>query len=105
MSNANLSTLVARLKECPARDTSLAPKHLLEGWNELRMEEVPPDEKPSLTVMAVLLLGDVRFKPLLTDSEHEQLLHLVDLAIDRYEQRTQPTNKLGKLLAGILRKS
>ena len=59
MSTPNLSALVARLKACPARNASLTPQHLLEGWNELRMETVPPDEKPSPTVMAALPLTSI----------------------------------------------
>ena len=40
---------------------------------------------------------------LLNVTEQEQLRVLVNLALDRYEQQTNPPNKLGKLIAGIIK--
>ena len=52
--------------------------------------------------MGALLLQDHRFARLLNVTEQEQLRVLVNLALDRYEQQTNPPNKLGKLIAGII---
>jgi hypothetical protein len=94
--------LIARLKACPARDASITRERFLEGWETLRREEVT--SKPSLPILAALVLQDDRFAQLLNEVEQAQLLTLVNRALDRYEQETNPPNKLGKLIAGSLKK-
>jgi hypothetical protein len=49
------------------------------------------------------LLHDDRFTQLLNSSEQSQLKALVQMALDRYEQQTNPPNKLGKLIAGLIK--
>ncbi len=56
-----------------------------------------------LPILAALLLQDHRFARLLNATEQEQLHGLVNLALERYEQQTNPPNKLGKLLVGIIK--
>ena len=57
-------------------------------------------------VMAALILNneDDAFGQLLNDAERGQLQSFVNLALDRYEQQTNPPNKLGRLLAGCIKK-
>ena len=103
--NQNLKPhLMARLQACPAHQPSVSRERFLEGWAELCREEVTPFIKPSVTVMAALLLHDDRFAELLDGAEQLQLRALVRLALDRYEQQTNPPNQFGKLLTGSLRK-
>lgn len=104
MNNEPLLPLVAKLKTCPTHDASVSRELFLEGWNNLLHEEVDHLIKPTIPIMAALLLNDDRFKPLLNEAEQAQLLALVNLAIDRYEQQTNPPNKLGKLIAGSIKK-
>ena len=66
-------------------------------------EDVTPFLKPTVPVMAALVLHDDRFRSLLNPSEQEQLHALIQLALDRYEQQTNPPNKLGKLIAGLIK--
>jgi hypothetical protein len=100
----NLLPLVARLKACPAHDTGISRQLFLECWDDLRREDVTPLLTPAVPVMAALVLHNDRFAPLLTEAEQTQLLALVKLAVDRYNQKAHPTNKLGRLLAGIIKK-
>jgi hypothetical protein len=104
MKNETLLHLMAKLKACPAHDTSLSRELFLESWDELRREDVTAFTKPTDPVMAALVLHDERFAQLLNEAEQAQLRSLVDLAVDRYEQRTNPPNKLGKLIAGSIKK-
>ncbi len=104
MNNETLSPLLARLKACPAHNTNVSRERFLECWEALRREDVTPLRKPTPPIMAALLLHDHRFARLLNLTELEQLRVLVKMALDRYEQQTNPPNKLGKLIAGIIQK-
>jgi hypothetical protein len=101
MNNETLLPLLARLKACPAHNTFVSRELFLECWEALRREDVTPLRKPTVAIMGALLLHDHR---LLNATEQEQLHALVNLALDRYEQQTNPPNKLGKLIAGIIKK-
>jgi hypothetical protein len=98
----NLLPLVARLKACPAHDASVSRELFLESWDELKREDVTPFRTPSLPVMAALVLNDDTFAQLLGAMERAQLVALVKLAVDRYDQQTNPPNKLGRLMAGVI---
>ena len=98
------SHLMARLKACPAYEPSVSREKFLECWAELCHEDVTPFIKPSVSVMAALLLHDDHFAELLNGAEQLQLRALIRLALDRYEQQTNPPNKLGKLIAGTIKK-
>jgi hypothetical protein len=104
MTNEKLLPLVAKLKDCPAHDPGITREMFLECWNELRREDIEHLIKPTVPVMAALILHDDRFARLLNPAEQEQLHALINLAIDRYGQKTNPPNKLGKLIAGIIKK-
>ena len=104
MKSDTLLPLVAKLQTCASHNAGISREVFLECWDELRREDVTPFIKPTAPVMAALVLHDDTFAQLLTGVEQAQLLALVDLAIDRYEQRTHPPNKLGKLLAGSIKK-
>jgi hypothetical protein len=103
MNNDTLLPLLAKLKSCPAHDASVSREAFLAGWDVLRREDLTPFLKPTLPVMAALLVNDAQFKQLLNAAEQAQLLALVNLAIDRYDEKTNPPNKLGKLIAGSLK--
>jgi hypothetical protein len=102
MTNEPLLPLVARLKNCQAHDANVSRELFLQCWDELRRADLTPFSKPTVPVMAALVLHDDGFGLLLNEAERTQLLALVKLALDRYEQETNPPNQLGKLLAGII---
>jgi hypothetical protein len=101
--NAKSPAIVATLKACSSHHASVSRERFIEGWAELQREDVTPFIKPTVPVMAALVLHDDRFRSLLNPSEQEQLHALIQLAQDRYEQQTNPPNKLGKLIAGLIK--
>jgi hypothetical protein len=101
--NTKSPAIVATLKACPSHHASVSRERFIEAWAELCREDVTPFIKPTVPVMAALLLHDDRFRSLLNPSEQEQLHVLIQLAQDRYEQQTNPPNKLGKLIAGLIK--
>ena len=94
-------SILAVLKGCPTRHASVTREQFLAGWSELQAERL--SHQPTLPLMAALLLHDDRFRQLLNDPELSQLQSLVQLALDRYEQQTNPPNKLGRLLSGLIK--
>ena len=100
-----LQPLVARLKACPAQASTLSREVFIARWDELCREDVTPFSNPTIPVLAALILTDERFAALLNEPDRAQLRSLVRLALDRYEQQTNPPNKLGKLLADIIQKA
>lgn len=97
-----LLTLVQTLRTCPTHAVTVSPELASRVWSGLIRLEITA--KPSLPVMAALVLDDFRFAGLLEAAENQQLQALVRLALDRYEQQTNPPNKFGKLLAGNITK-
>jgi hypothetical protein len=53
----------------------------------------------------VILYDKEQFAPLLNEAELAQMLALADKALERYQQRTHPPNKLGKIIAAALKES
>jgi hypothetical protein len=104
MKNKILLPLVEKLKACPSHDEDFSREMFLECWDELRREDVSAFIVPTVPVMAALVLNDERFKQLLDETEQSQLSALVNLALERYTRKTNPPNKLGKLIAGIIKK-
>lgn len=96
-----LRPLLALLRQCPTRDESFTHALLTESWNRLRNESVLTT--PSPAIMAALVLNDRTLGRLLTSSEHEQLLELAELAIERYRERNNAHNHVGNLIAAILK--
>ena len=96
--------LLAQIRRCPSREASISREMFIEAWHELQRVDVTPFLKPTIPVMAALLLYDDRFIGLLNEAESAQLNSLVDLALERYDQQTNPPNKLGRLLSGLIHK-
>ena len=105
MKNNNLLALVDRLKACPAYDTSISEKALHETWNCFRQIDLEDGDAVTPAIVAALVLHDDEvFAGLLNEEENSRLLALAKTAFDRYQQITNPPNKLGKLIAGIIKK-
>lgn len=101
--NHPLLPLVQELRTCPSRDTSLTEKSLREAWDRFKADGWTPGAYPPFSVLAALVLHDDVAATLLTTEEHGQLLALGELALNRYRERTQPLNHLGKLLAATIK--
>ena len=101
---AKSPALMATLRNCPTHYASVSREMYLESWAELQREEITPFSKPTIPVMAALLLYDDRFTGLLNAAEQAKLRSLVQFALDRYEQQINPPNQLGRRLAGLINK-
>jgi hypothetical protein len=103
---SNLLPLVIQLKSCPAQDDRITTKRLLETWDSFK--QIAPDQGDTISsaMMAGLILYDPEtFASLLTAAEQEQLITLGLIALERYQTRTNPPNKLGKLIAAAIKET
>ena len=99
-----LLPLVAELKACSSCDDSLSPKMLFETWSSFR--QLAPEQGDEITpaMMAGLILYDEnQFARLLNEAERAQLAALGKVALERYQQKTNPPNQLGKTIAASLK--
>lgn len=101
-----LLPLLAKLKACPVLDNSLSEKKLIETWGCFK--QLAPEHGDEITpaMMAGLVLYDQeQFAQLLNEAERSQLVALARVALERYQQKTHPPNKLGKILAAALKEA
>ena len=98
-----LLPLVAQLKACPTQDTSFSEKLLFEAWERFKCTGWDRGTAPTPAVMAGLLLHDENLARLLNAAERLQLLALSEVARERYQQKINPPNPLGKTLAATLK--
>jgi hypothetical protein len=99
-----LLPLVAKLKVCPSHDNSLSEKMLIETWGSFK--QLAPEHGDEITpaIMAGLILYDEeQFAHLLNEAERLQMAALAKVALERYRQKTNPPNKLGKIIAAALK--
>ncbi len=100
-----LLPLVARLKACPTQDSSFSEKLLLEAWERFKHTGWDRGTEPTPAVMAALVLHDENLARLLNAAERTQLLALSTVALEHYQQKTNPPNQLGKTIAASLKES
>ena len=100
-----LLPLVARLKACPTQDNSFSEKLLLEAWERFKHTGWERGSYPSAAIMAALVLHDENTARLLNPAERVQLLALSTVALERYQQKINPPNPLGKTIAASLKES
>ena len=101
-----LLPLLAQLKSCPAREHGFTRKELVEMWNCIK--EITPEHGDEITpaMMAGLVLFDEeQFAQLLNEAERSQLTALAKLALERFTEKSNPPNKLGKAIAAALKES
>ena len=99
-----LLPLVTILKECPSLDTSFSEKLLVETWNGLKQTDPEHGNEITPAVMAGLVLADEEdFAQLLNEAERSQMIVPAKVALERYRQKTNPPNKLGKIIAAVLK--
>ncbi len=100
-----LLPLVAQLKACPTQDTSFSDKLLTEAWERFKHTGWDRGTEPTPMIMAALVLHDEHVAKLLNAAERVQLLALGTVALERYQQKTNPPNPLGKTIAASLKES
>ena len=100
-----LRPLVARLKACPTQDNSFSEKLLLEAWERFKHTGWDRGTEPTPAVMAALVLHDENLARLHGAAERVQLLTLSTVALERYLEKINPPNQLGKTLAATLKES
>ena len=61
--------------------------------------------EPAPAVIAGLVLHDENIARLLNVTERAQLLALSTVALERYQEKTNPPNKLGKTIAASLKET
>ena len=97
-----LLPLVARLKDCPSRDTRITEKRVVEMWGCFKTINLEHGDTVTPAVLVGLILYNPEtFAPLLSRAEHAQLQALGKVALDRYLQQTNPPNNLGKTICTI----
>ena len=104
-SSGALLPLVAQLKACPTQDSSFSEKLLLEAWERFKHTGWDRGTEPTPAVMAALVLHDENIARLLNAAERVQLLALSTVALERYQQKINPPNQLGKTIAASLKES
>ncbi len=103
--SGTLLPLVAQLKACPTQDSSFSEKLLLEAWERFKHTGWDRGTEPTPAVMAALLLHDENLARLFNAVERVQLLALSTVALERYQEKTNPPNKLGKTIAASLKET
>ena len=101
-----LLPLVVALKACPEQDNRFSQKKLIEVWGCFR--QVAPEQGDEITpaVMAGLILFDEKqFAPLLSEAKRAQLAALGKAALERYQDKIHPPNKLGRTIASAIKES
>ena len=99
-----LLPLVEKLQACGSRDNRFSGKMLVETWNGFK--QIDPEHGDEITpaVMAGVGLADEEdFAQLLNEAERSQMVALAKVALERYRQKTNPPNKLGKIIAAALK--
>lgn len=99
-----LRAIVAKLKECSSLDNSITRESLRKKWEILRQQQWSV-EKPHPAVVAGLILHDNAIAQLLNEAERAQLRTLIKAAIERYQEKINPPNKLGKTIAASLKET
>src|SRR4051812_46242439 len=94
-----LLPLIGELRSCGTRNGEAMRQTVTEAWEALRRDPISESNPASRAVLAAVVIHSKVAAQVLTVEEHEQLLKLADLALDRYQQRISPPNKLGKLIA------
>ena len=103
---SQLLSLVTRLKACPSRDGTFSEKALHESWACFR--KVAPEHGDEITpamIAGLILYDEEQFAQLLNEAERSQMIALSKVALERFREKTNPPNKLGKIIAAALKES
>jgi hypothetical protein len=97
-----LLPLVHQLTSCPSRDSEGLRKSVEDWWEALRARKFNDLGNAKRAVLAAVIVNGCPSLAL-ERPEHKELLRLADLALQKFEGRAQPKNKVGNLIAGALK--
>ena len=106
MNPGTLQPLVAKLRGCPAQEERITEKQFIETWDNFK--QIAPEHGDTISsamMVGVILYDPEIFASLLTKAEHGQLITLGLTAAERYRQRSNPPNKLGKLIVATVKET
>ena len=101
-----LLPLLAQLENCPAHEHGFTRKELIATWNSYK--EINPEHGDEITpamMVGLVLFDEEQFAQLLNEAERSQLTALAKLALERFTEKSNPPNKLGKAIASALKES
>jgi hypothetical protein len=99
-----LLPLATRLKACHTQDQRITSRLLTDLWGCFRNINLEHGDTVTPAILVGLILYDPgTFASLLNRAEHAQLQALGQRALERYQQQTNPPNKLGKTIAAALK--
>ena len=98
-----LLPLAALLAQCPSRDGRATSEIVGEAWDDLRQMSFMQMDEPSSAVIAAVMINNKVIGEILAPTEHKELLRLAQLVQQRYQERTNPNNKVGNLIVGVLK--
>jgi len=96
-----LLPLAVQLKACPTDNNRFSIELVRDAWEVFR-DAWRPGSNLTQAVIAALVIHNRNFALLLDEAENAQILALSKLALERFEQKSNLPNKLGKALAAIL---
>lgn len=99
-----LTHLVQQLKACSSPNTNINLRVVHQVWK--CFSNIDPENGDAITsamVAALILYDEESFAELLNETERSQLNALAKKAFDRFNHITNPSNKVGKILAAALK--
>jgi hypothetical protein len=96
-----LLPLVAKLKSCTTHHNGFSKEFVRAAWEGFK-DAWRPGDNLTPAVIGALVVHNSTFALLLDEAERAQIFALNKVALERFEQKTNPPNKLGKTLAAIL---
>ena len=97
-----LAPLIHQLTNCSSRDSEGVRKSIEDWWDALRSKKFSDlGNAKRAAITAVIINGCPTW--LLGGPEKQELLSQADLALQRFEERANPKNKVGHLLADALK--
>lgn len=98
-----LVLLANQLKACPDQDSRFSDKQLFEAWERFKHTGWERGKYPNAAVMAGLILHDEHVAELLNPTERAQFYCLSTAALERYQEKANPPNQVGKTIAATLK--
>jgi hypothetical protein len=100
---SKLAVLVGKLKAASSNHGKIVQDQASEKWDLLRKDSLKQAGAPSKAAIAALCVMNPREPKLLSTEEAQQLQALINVAVNRYEQLVNPPNKVGNLIAGVMK--
>jgi hypothetical protein len=97
-----LLPLVHELTNCPSRDSEGLHKSVEDSWEALRNRKFNDLGNAKRAVLAAVIIHGCPSLAI-ERADHRELFRLADLLLQRFEERANPKNKVGHLIADALK--